>query len=217
MNRLSIPIERQRIDETVLPEAVLDLVLNSTTPSHYICFRTDVFGVDSDWFLDFLDTGFLVSSLLMYNTNWYFGVSSQTPGCEGSVDLRVERVIEYDETIASRFLNMNGEVARILYLMFESLNTTDTHPPPFRFTGRNQTDVIDITRCSESARKKWSSSRVVLDSPGGDTLLVDNEQKVAWFQLETGNIIPVGNFVDAIKAYFLSAVRGVEFCSWNEW
>ena len=111
----------------------------------------------------------------------------------------------------------NGTLWDVLRFLKDSFDCIDITRKPFKWGGTNSEGIVDFTHYrTKEFKARWSDSCAFYLSLGGDTLLVDRDGAVAWHQLETGRIIPVGRIEEAIKRYLDFTIADEEFSSWTD-
>lgn len=171
------------------------------------------------WLGELLDSEFTANGIATWDDEVFVVLSSRTAGERGRVFLPLQSSPSSDDQGEEGAAYLSSEIKATIEVLRNSFDSFDYERRPFQWAGivaESPKGPVDFERTPEEAARQWADSRVLFMSLGGDTVLLRNDGKVAWHQMETGKVLEAGDFQEAITRYFRAIKAGGEFSSWMD-
>ncbi|MFN7841148.1 MAG: hypothetical protein ACK5YR_02300 [Pirellula sp.] len=223
MKTFNLPVEKDRLVDMNLNTALADLLSEDTFPSPSQLMTTANHpGITKiKWFTEQLDNEFRVIAIAERKSRIYAVLVSHAADEPGKLYLPLDIKNSGKENkwnmVDRASSDGISEEAKVLFDLFRnSFDTIDLERNWFLIAGTKAKDLVDFDRTGSTGSERWKESVVLFQSLGGDSLLLKNDNRVAWGQLETGRILDAGVLKEAIGRYFRCLKADVEFSSWTD-
>lgn len=216
-----LPLEGRQIGELQLPTSVERVLSGDGTASELILHSTPHADEELEpisWFFSFIDQRMRVTAIARKSTTNYWVLQSKMKPDSRRIYLPINLDVYSQVALDNKQKRQLGQEAQlVLRFLRGAFDDIDPAREPFKHGGSRAIGYGDFSQPPASELiDPWGDSFLFYLSIGGDALLVTKEGAVAWYQLETNQVIPVGDFEDAVKRYLEFSLDDREFSSWTD-